>query len=165
MSTLSLTQLENLRHASASSVACERATRLPAELTVSQWALESGWGAHQPGNNCFGIKAYQGCFGRQALDTIEVIGGVRKAVLKEFATFASLDDCFRKHAAIFTSEGRYARAWSSFLQSSNVEAFIREVAPVYATDPSYAATLLRIVGMPPVANALRQARTSSNRTD
>jgi len=48
--------------------------RTPAEITVAQWALESGWGASAPGNNCFGIKAYHGCVA-QTLPTLEYVDG------------------------------------------------------------------------------------------
>lgn len=38
-------------------VSFEKKYDIPAEITVAQWALESGWGEHQSGsNNYFGIK-------------------------------------------------------------------------------------------------------------
>jgi hypothetical protein len=38
---------------------------------MGQAILESGWLDHAPGNNCFGIKSYNGEYGRQLLSTTE----------------------------------------------------------------------------------------------
>jgi hypothetical protein len=54
-------QLERPSAAAESACLCEQTTGLPAEITVAQWAIESGWGATAPDNNCFGIKAYPAC--------------------------------------------------------------------------------------------------------
>ena len=77
-------QLLRLKQAAHDAVICEIGTRLPAELTVAQWALESGWGSHQPGDNCFGIKVYDGCFGVQSLQTIEEVNGSKSELLQTF---------------------------------------------------------------------------------
>ena len=37
--------------------ACQRATGIPASITIAQAALETGWGKDVMGNNLFGIKA------------------------------------------------------------------------------------------------------------
>src|SRR5262249_18117518 len=50
-------QLEFLAAASRAAVRSERLYGVPAELTLAQPILESGWGAKMPGCNCFGIKA------------------------------------------------------------------------------------------------------------
>lgn len=68
---LTPTQISEVRSAAYASVMCESQTGIPAELTIAQWALESGWGSHQPGNNCFGIKYYEGAPGKQLLETKE----------------------------------------------------------------------------------------------
>ena len=151
---LSPAQMSQLEHAAACSAQCEQITQLPALLTVAQWALESRWGAHQPGNNCFGIKAYAGCFGIQLLSTFEVVNGVRTAVNREFAIFPSLAACFEKHASLLTGSSRYANAWARYVQTHDREALIRDIAPIYATDPNYAMTLLKILAMPEVKAAL-----------
>jgi hypothetical protein len=71
---LTPSQLQRLASAAKSAFACEQRTGLPAETTVAQWALESGWGARAPDNNCFGIKAYSGCQVRQFV-TQKVVAG------------------------------------------------------------------------------------------
>src|SRR3954462_4574065 len=68
---LNTAQLNELRSVATQAVVCEKNTEIPAELTIAQWALESGWGQHQPGNNCFGIKYYVGAPGKQLLVTKE----------------------------------------------------------------------------------------------
>jgi hypothetical protein len=55
----------------AAAVQAEQSTGCPAEITTAQCILESGYLQHAPGNNCFGIKAYAGCFGTQLIDTHE----------------------------------------------------------------------------------------------
>jgi flagellum-specific peptidoglycan hydrolase FlgJ len=83
---LTPSQLDRLAAAAQSACLCEQTTGLPAEITVAQWAIESGWGASAPGNNCFGIKAYPGCQ-VQRFPTHEVIDGERKTLTLECATF------------------------------------------------------------------------------
>ncbi len=158
MATLSPAQTTQLKAAASSAVSCEQTTKVPAELTISQWAVESGWGTHQPGNNCFGIKSYLGCSGVQRLKTVEVIGGVRTPVARDFAVFVSIEACFEKHASLFTTEHAYGAAWAHYLKSGDTEALIRQVAPIYATDPQYANKLWQVVSMPEVAACLANCR-------
>jgi flagellum-specific peptidoglycan hydrolase FlgJ len=161
MSKLSPAQTVQLQAAVSSSVACQRRTKVPAELTISQWALESGWGEHQPGNNCFGIKSYPGCFGVQQLKTVEVIAGVRTVVAGNFATFPSLEACFEKHATLLTTGRAYGASWSHYLKSADPQMLIREIGPIYATDPQYANKLLQVISMPEVGACLAEYRKGS----
>ncbi len=157
---LSSAQISSLEAAAASSVLCEHQTKIPAELTVSQWALESGWGAHQPGNNCFGIKAYPGCFGIQSLQTVEFVDGQRKALIQPFATFPNLDACFTKHASIFATD-RYREFFAQYAANPNLTQLIQQVSTIYATDPSYAKLLLDVLGLPDVRKALAGCRAQT----
>jgi len=50
----------------------QKATAVPASITLAQAALESSWGAHVPGNNFFGIKPGKNWTGNlQFIDTTE----------------------------------------------------------------------------------------------
>ena len=147
-----------LNRAARSAVACERATGVPAELTIAQWAVESGWGAHQPGNNCFGIKAYSGCYGIQLLKTSEFINGSLQMMQREFATFPTLTACFEKHAELICKGMPYRRAWQEFETSKSITALVQSIAPIYATAPNYAETLLGVISMPAIVEALTEAR-------
>lgn len=164
-----------------------RLTGIPAEFICAQAILESGWLKHAPGNNCFGIKSYAGEQGRQLLDTKEWFtddelarflarGDERTASLVQpvqirpsgrklyqvkdwFATFARLSDCFKKRALLFT-EGRYAHFTRNYRETGNLEAFVRGIAPIYATDPQYADKVLEIARMKAVTDIVDELHTA-----
>jgi flagellar protein FlgJ len=152
-----------LTNAASSAKGAEKVTGLPKEITLAQWALESGWGQHAPGNNCFGIKAYPGCHGTQTLMTHETLHGVSKLVEQQFATFATLDDCFTKHALLITSGAPYAKLWQGWSQlvglgglarAAGVLVLLCFLAPIYATDENYASELVKILQMPEIKAAM-----------
>jgi flagellum-specific peptidoglycan hydrolase FlgJ len=168
---------ELLRSAARAAIACEVHTGCPAPLLVAQWAVESAWGKRAPGNNCFGIKARDGDE-RQLLLTREwftdaelqrfiALGdgrdaaptGRANALRKEytvhdwFAKFPSLTACFDRRAELFR-KGRYAPFAAKYDADGNVEALVRGIAPIYATDPGYADAILRVIGMQSTRQAL-----------
>src|SRR3954469_5623562 len=98
---LNPTQNAALEAAADAAVECEKATGLPADLTIAQWADESGWGRHAPGNNCFGIKAVTG----QTLSTEEYVHSSETPTTEgqTFQIFPSLMDCFERHAELITN--------------------------------------------------------------
>lgn len=179
------TQKDNLRRIAQAAVASAQATGCPAELQAAQCILETGWLNHAPGNNCFGIKSYPGEFGRQLLRTREwftaaelrrflAAGDGRTADLVDpprqdatgrrlysvqdwFATFATLGDCFARRAALFAG-GRYAPFAAAWLANRDLEALVRGVAGIYATDAAYADRLLTLIRDPDVQAALAAAR-------
>ena len=65
--------------------------KIPASVTLAQWAWESGWGRHMPAgsNNPFGIKAVKGQPQVEA-STREVVQGRSVTVSQPFRKFASL---------------------------------------------------------------------------
>jgi flagellar protein FlgJ len=150
--------LERLSTAAKSAFLCERATGLPAEITVDQWAIESGWGAASPGNNGFGIKAYPGCR-VQRFPMQEVIADERKTLTIEFEAFDSHQACFEKHALLVTCGAPYARAGANYAANKDLVSLINEVAPVYATDPVYVNKLRAVISMQEVPTALRSVRS------
>jgi len=179
------TQKQNLNLIAQAAVASEKATQCPAELQAAQCILETGWLSHAPGNNCFGIKSFQGESGRQLLNTrewftdaecqgflasadgrtanlvqpVEQDSCGRKLHLVQdwFATFPTLGHCFTHRAAIW-NQGRYAPAASAYLQNQNLDALVHAIAPIYATDPNYADRILSLVRNPDVQAAIAQAR-------
>ena len=150
-------QLPRLAAAAKAACLCEKATGLPAEITVAQWALESGWGASAPANNCFGIKSFPGCQ-TQTLATKEFIDGAMQERQLEFAAFDSLAECFECHARLITEGKPYAKAWASYLGSHDLQALIADLAPIYATDPAYADKLRSILSMTQLRAVLALAR-------
>jgi flagellum-specific peptidoglycan hydrolase FlgJ len=136
-------------HAAAATIpASENARAGLARLTIAQWALESGWGEHQPGNNPFGIKARPGePFTRKM--TQEFANGAIKFVAQDFAAYPSLDAAFTRHAQLVTS-GPYRAAWKQFQMDGNYAEFVAGIAKHYATAPNYAASVLAISNLPEV---------------
>lgn len=180
---LTIPQLNNLRDAAKNAIACQRTTGVPASVILSQWALESGWGAHTPGNNCFGIKSYSNAHGRQLMHTREFFSPEearkwasqvqgRTAQLGDatpkpngrylhdcqdwFATFQSLSDCFIKRADLFKA-GRYLPHYEEYQKTQNLVSFVQGIAPIYATDPEYGKHVLQIASMPEVQAAITDA--------
>lgn len=147
-------QKTNLVHAVQAAIQAERETGCPRELSVAQWALESGWGVRQPGNNCFGIKKYPGAYGIQMIDTWEVSNGKKLRERLAFATFPTLEACFEKHGKLIAEGPRYRAAWDNYERDLSVENLITDIAKVYATDPGYANKLHVILRMPDVVEAL-----------
>jgi flagellar protein FlgJ len=178
-------QKTTLRLIAQAAVASERSTGCPAELQAAQCILETGWLKHAPGNNCFGIKYYDGADGRQLLRTHEwltegdaarflALGDGRTAVPAEpaahdargrklynvedvFATFATLGDCFAYRAAIF-STGRFAPFAAAFKAGGSLEDLVRGIAPIYATDPAYADHILTLMANGNLQAAIATAR-------
>lgn len=143
-----------LAQAADAAKGCELETHLPAALTLAQWALESGWGQHQPGNNCFGIKAYEGCYAIQSLRTSENISGKTCSVYQPFARFVSIQDCFEKHAELITQGASYRLPWGAYLAHGNPYDLAQSVAAVYATDPDYASKLTELMRSEEITKAL-----------
>lgn len=164
---------------------CEVRTGCPGELLLAQWALETGWGKYSPGNNCFGIKEYPGCYGRQSLWTFEWftapqleawlkkdgrkavetgevrpggLGTSRKyRVMDWFATFPSTADCFNRRAALFYS-GAYKPYADRYQKDHDLKALAKGIGPIYATDPLYADVLYKLMTQANVTTALAKER-------
>jgi hypothetical protein len=108
------------------------------ELVAAQWALESGWGQHMPGNNAFGLKG-----AGQLLDTIEVENGEEVAVKDSFLTFSGLEQCVEYLV------DRWYKDWEEYKgvnRASSREAAARELQKQgYATNPQYATKLIELM--------------------
>jgi flagellum-specific peptidoglycan hydrolase FlgJ len=129
--------------------------RIPASVSLAQWAVESGWGAKSPGNNPFGMKPRTGKNDPfQMLMTREwskARGNVM--VPQPFRTFPSIAAAFDAHAELLATAPVYARARAvlpdpdKFVEQLQpvLDARGRVVKPGYATDPNYAATLKAVM--------------------
>lgn len=120
----------------------QQAYKIPASVTLAQWALESGYGHYMPpgSNNPFGIKAKAG----QPFvtsKTHEVIHGVTKVMYQNFARFDTLTDAFEAHAELFFN-GYYKVALTHL---DNPKLFAMALTHVYATDPLYGTKLIGIM--------------------
>lgn len=160
--SLNSIQLDNLQKAAHASQVCEMLTGFPALLSVAQWADESGWGLHCPGNNCFGIKYYPKAYGIQWLQTAEYFNGKKVGEKQAFATFPDLASCFQKHALLIMEKPVYHPVFDKYIMSNgNVEVLARGIAPIYATDPEYGNKISAIMSMPEVQEAVRKELEAS----
>jgi flagellum-specific peptidoglycan hydrolase FlgJ len=117
--------------------------RVPASVTLAQWAVESNWGnALPPGsNNPFGIKAAEGQPFVEC-DTHEVIAGQRVTIKARFRRFDSLDDAFDQHGRLIATATPYRHAMQL---CDDPDAFADALTGVYATDPDYGMVLKRVM--------------------
>jgi hypothetical protein len=127
-----------LRSIAHAAVFAGREYRIPPSVTMSQAAIESGWGRSKLArnhHNLFGIKASG--------------GGVRMSTNKRqddhptpptasYRRFDSVDEAILYHAQLVGRDRRYARAqqvWWDWRQ------FLGRLAPIYAAHPRYAQTV------------------------
>lgn len=118
-------------------------------VLLAQSALETGWGRHVPRHadgsssfNLFGIKADRSWKGEKvSVGTLEYRNGVARRERAKFRAYANPAESFVDYVAFLRRNPRYRDA----LTSTNGEDFIRGLQKAgYATDPSYAAKVLRI---------------------
>ena len=104
-----------LTQVAAIAVKIEAETGVPASAIVSQWALESHWGATPAGKaNYFGIKKAARHTLCCTVETHEVVKGVRIAVPLEFADYASLEDSCRDYAWLISHGAPYVAQWKRY---------------------------------------------------
>lgn len=120
---------------------------IPASVSLGQWALESGWGEHEPpeSNNPFGIKQGRNGPGVGA-QTIEYVSGAARQVEQPFAVFPDVAAAFSAHARLLANpEGAYAASAAMLPLTpgdrAGLQGYVQAMAPVYATDPRYAGNL------------------------
>jgi hypothetical protein len=113
------------------------------QLVAAQWALESGWGKHTSGkNNFFGIK---GPGTKQ--QTQEWVGGKFITITDEFKDFASPKDCVQY---LVDKWYKNYKNYKGVNNATSVEKAAEElVKQGYATDPSYAEKLIKLLSSRP----------------
>lgn len=120
-------------------IASQARWRVPAAVTLAQWAVESAWGAAMPpdSNNPFGIKALES---QPAVEsgTVEVVNGAQIVIKARFRRFGSLADAFDLHGKLLSTGSPYVPAMRL---AGDPEAFADALTGVYATDPNYGYTL------------------------
>jgi hypothetical protein len=109
--------------------------KVPAAVTLAQWAVESAWGAAMPpgSNNPFGIKAVASQPAVESL-THEVVNGETVTITARFRQFESIAEAFDEHGRLLATSPAYSNAMQ---QVQNPEAFADALTGVYATDPDY----------------------------
>jgi len=128
-----------------------KATGIPAHFILGQAALESGWGSREikaadgsTTHNLFGVKAGRSWDGETAaIKTTEFVNGVKQKVVDKFRQYSSYAEAFKDYANLLKNNPRFAPV----LQAGNdPAAFAKGLQKAgYATDPSYATKLTRII--------------------
>lgn len=119
--------------------------KVPASVSLAQWALESGWGAHSPGNNPYGMKPRKGLKDpQQELMTTEVLFGKKVRKLQPFRLFGSISEAIDAHAELLATAPVYAEAMAEL---PNVDKFVSEMSHHYATDPLYYGKVMSVINV------------------
>lgn len=138
----------------ASAQASQKHWRVPASVSIAQWALESGWGAHQSGKwNYGGITAkvsgavfpYQPGKPLEPATlcwTHEEVKGVVVKCQRWFKDFPDPGAFFDAHAKLLATAPVYAPAMAAL---ADVARFVDLMAQHYATATNYAAQLKSIM--------------------
>ncbi|SEI78034.1 flagellar protein FlgJ [Allopseudospirillum japonicum] len=137
-------------------------------VILAQAALETGWGrymiSHPDGSNSFnlfGIKADQRWSGDQAVvSTLEYRSGVAQRERAAFRSYQSYAQSLADYVGFLQRNPRYQQALQV---AEDPKAFTQGLQQAgYATDPSYAQKILRIMHSPVMRNALANLSTASN---
>src|ERR1035438_3597901 len=150
-------QVVALRAACQAALPGDQINDVPLELTVPQWADESEWGIHQPGNNPFGIKALPGETYTRDITSESPTSAV-KNVEQNFESFPSLAAAFSRHAELISTGEPYKAAFAQYEDDRDITALIQNIAPIYARANNYATIILEIGRMPQVVTAIAEAR-------
>ena len=147
-----------IKRATGPAQASEKATGVPASVTIAQAILESGWGQHHIGeaNNYFGVKAQKHAdgsitFGSNASGYVEVptheyVGGKKVTVQAPFRKYAGMTGSFKDHAEFLRNNSRYSKALAAYAADGDAAAFAHGLQKAgYATDPHYAKLLIGIM--------------------
>jgi flagellar protein FlgJ len=135
---------------------------------LAQAALESGWGKSVIKNangsnsfNLFNIKAGRSWQGKQAqVSTLEFEQGVAKKVQAGFRSYNSFAESFQDYVSFIKSNPRYGDALK---QAGNAGNYLRELQQAgYATDPNYAAKVMKIYNGDTMAKADNGVVVASN---
>jgi flagellum-specific peptidoglycan hydrolase FlgJ len=128
--------------------ASQRATGVPASVTIAQAILESFWGRSflaREANNLFGVKALTkpGPAGVVTIDAWEVENGVDVNRPEPFRKYNTVAESIADHGLFFVENRRYREA---LLVGNDPQEFARRIAAAgYATDPAYPGKLISLM--------------------
>lgn len=118
-------------------------SKIPASFTTAEAALESGWGAHAPGFNLFGVKADPAWTGPVTVQrTREFLSGGWTFVEAKFRAYPDWLGSIEDHARFLLTNPRYRPAFAYVSGSTFAQAI---AAAGYATDPNYATKIVSII--------------------
>lgn len=133
--------------------AAEKVSGIPATFMIAQAAHETGWGRKEIKNadgttsyNLFGIKAGPNWKGATTdTTTTEYIGGHAHKVTQTFRAYASYAESFADYANTMKNSPRYAAVVAAGNDANGFAKGLQKAG--YATDPSYASKLAKMIHM------------------
>ena len=133
--------------------AAEKATGIPAKFMIAQAAHETGWGRKEIKNsdgstsfNLFGMKASPSWKGATTdITTTEYIGGKAHKVTQTFRAYSSYAESFADYASTMKNSPRYAAVVAAGNDANGFAKGLQKAG--YATDPSYATKLAKMIHM------------------
>lgn len=140
-------------------VEASRSTGIPPQFLIAHSALESGWGRSEPrmadgspSYNLFGIKAGSNWTGKVVeATTTEYVNGEARQSVERFRAYGSYAEAYGDYAKLLRGNARY----SSVIGVQDGTEFARGLQQAgYATDPSYADKLTKIINGPTLRQAL-----------
>lgn len=127
-----------------SAIEAEKVYGVPAEVTLAQAALESGWGKHGIGDyNIFGIKG-SGPAGSVELPTREFYNDRYVTINARFAKYNNYHEAVIEHGKLFHN-GYYNKAINNYSKNKDSTEFLDNIAGVYATSPTYFKSTKKII--------------------
>ncbi len=112
-------------------------TGVDPRLIVAQAAQETGWGAHAPGNNYFGVKSH-GQGGGNNLSTTEYVNGQPVTMNDNFRSYGGMRDSAMGYANFLLENPRY----QPMMNAQGLDAQLAALGQSgYATDPNYASSV------------------------
>jgi len=118
---------------------------LPSACVIAQGAIESGWNTATIGQfNLFGRKAVDGDKSI-TVPTQEYVGnGIYQTIYAAFKDYDSLDEAIDDWCQLM-EWGPYQPYANQYHQDHILECFVRGIASIYATSPTYAQDILETI--------------------
>ena len=138
------TQQTFINEVAPGALAAQRQYGIPAAVTIAQAIDESGWGQSQlaaQDNNLFGIKG-TGPAGSVMRATEEFQGGQTVTVNAPFRVYSNVAQSITDHSLLLATGSSYKQAMAD---RRSPDAFANDLTGVYATDPTYGASLITIM--------------------
>lgn len=131
---------------------------------LAQGALETGWGAHvihtstgDSSHNLFNIKASGDWDGPSVeVSTLEFRGGQPIRQNDRFRAYESVESAVRDYLSVLKGDRRYQRALDAAQDPARFADELQKAG--YATDPHYAAKILRVLTSGPLSAAIAKFR-------
>lgn len=118
-----------------------RRWKVPASISLAQYALESAWGTKTSGpNNFFGMKAKWDEVG-VLRKTHEFYKGQMIATTAMFRAFGTPQEAFEAHGHLLATSPCYHAAQHCL----HYRAYAHALTGVYATDPHYGDKLIQLI--------------------